>query len=148
MRVYEYKLQREFLKEVPTVKVNDSRTAYDYLKNNCYMSADMYRENSYLVFLNKAGEVLGHSLLSIGGTDCTTMDIKLACKLSLTSMASAVILSHNHPSNNPVPSTVDLNETHKLKKALDCFGIGLLDHIIVTDDSYYSFAEEKTYNAE
>ena len=57
-------------------------------------------------------------------------------------LAKAIILFHNHPSGNPAPSASDMNETNKLKKACDIFDISLLDHIILADTTYYSFAEE------
>ena len=56
--------------------------------------------------------------------------------------ATAIILFHNHPSGSAVPSASDINETQRLKRACDIFDIELLDHIILTDESFYSFAEE------
>ena len=62
--------------------------------------------------------------------------------LNGANLPTAIILFHNHPSGTPAPSVADINETNKLRKACDIFDISLLDHIILTDESYYSFAEE------
>ena len=97
--------------------------------------------------MNGGNEILGHSVLSIGGTSSVTLDAKIATSIAVNAMASAVILSHNHPSGNPKPNTKDIKETERLKKALACFDISLLDHIVVSDDSWYSFAEEQTHKA-
>jgi DNA repair protein RadC len=83
--------------------------------------------------------------LSFGGTECTVIDVKIAVRLAIMKMASAVILAHNHPSGNPAPSSSDIEQTRQLKNALAFFDIQLLDHIIVSDDSYYSFSDEVTH---
>ena len=72
----------------------------------------------------------------------TQIDHRRIIKEALLCNATAIILFHNHPSGNPAPSASDMNETNKLKKACDIFDISLLDHIILSDNSYYSFAEE------
>lgn len=145
MRIYEYKLQQEFVKEIPSIKVIGPEDAYRYLAENCFNTSDGYRENAYLLFMNGANEIIGHSLLSFGGTKCTVIDVKIAVKLAIMKMASAVILAHNHPSGNPAPSSSDIEQTRQLKNALAFFDIQLLDHIIVSDDSYYSFSDEVTH---
>ncbi len=135
------------MKEVPTISIRDAKSAHAYLMKNCFKKDEMYREKSFLVFLNNANEILGDSLLSLGGMNCTAIDIEIATKLSIMAMASKVILAHNHPSGHPAPSKSDLEQTGKLKKILGCCDIQLVDHIIVTEDQFYSFAEEMTYKA-
>ncbi len=99
-------------------------------------------EECWVVFLNRANYVIGREKVSSGGLDSTVMDIKHIVRKSLDIMASGIILVHNHPSGNPRPGVSDIRCTEKLKKAVDTFDISLVDHIIVADDSYYSFSDE------
>ena len=70
------------------------------------------------------------------------IDIKLVSKYAIESLCSGVIVAHNHPSGNTNPSNEDILITNKIKQALNIFDIQLMDHIILTEDSYYSFADE------
>ncbi len=81
-------------------------------------------------------------LVSKGGISATVVDIRLILREALNEYASGIILAHNHPTNNCVPSEQDINITTKLKNAAKLMDINLLDHIIVCDDKYYSFADE------
>ena len=81
-------------------------------------------------------------IITVGTIKSTQIDHRRIIKEALLTNATAIILFHNHPSGTPAPSVADINETNKLRKACDIFDISLLDHIILTDESYYSFAEE------
>ena len=94
------------------------------------------------MFTNKAGHILGCLTISEGGPCSTAVDVKLILQGALLMNASGVILAHNHPSGNLHPSVPDKVITEKISKALDTMDINLLDHLIVTRDSYYSFADE------
>jgi DNA repair protein RadC len=80
--------------------------------------------------------------ISQGGISGSVVDIKIICKYAIECLGCSVILVHNHPSGNRNPSQEDLNITKKIKQALSIFDIGLFDHIILTANSYYSFADE------
>ena len=95
------------------------------------------------MYLNRANYITGCEQASRGGLDATTVDIKIIVRKALEKLASGIILIHNHPSGNPMPGTADINMTGRLKKALETFDISLTDHIIVCDDRYYSFADER-----
>ena len=99
-------------------------------------------EESWILLLNSAKLPLAKKMITVGTLTSTPIDHRRVIKEALLSNATAIILFHNHPSGNPAPSVSDINETNKLKKACDIFDISLLDHIIVTDKSYFSFAEE------
>lgn len=103
-------------------------------------------EECWGLFLNRANYVTGKECLSRGGMDSTIMDVKTIARKALEKRASSMILVHNHPSGSPMPGTADINATGALKKALDTCGITLTDHVIVAEDSYYSFADEETVN--
>ena len=100
------------------------------------------REEFNILLLNRANHVLGWFNVSVGGTSATVIDPKLIFSVALKCNASGVILAHNHPSGNLNPSDADLNLTTKLKEGGKILEIKILDHIILTSESYYSFADE------
>lgn len=104
-------------------------------------------EECWLVLLSRDNSVLSREMLSSGGLDSTTFDTRLIMKRILEKKATAVIMLHNHPSGTPLPGSKDIQATQRLRKALETFDIQLIDHIIVSDGSYYSFAEEMTFDA-
>jgi DNA repair protein RadC len=96
----------------------------------------------YAMYLNRANKVLSIMLISEGGTSGTVTDIKKIIAPAILQNASSVIISHNHPSGNLQPSSADTAITDKIKNALKLFDITLLDHIILSDESYFSMADE------
>lgn len=103
-------------------------------------------EECWGLFLNRANFVLSKERFSSGGIDSTVIDVKSIVRKALEKKATSVILIHNHPSGNPLPGTNDIRETRNLKKALETCGIALMDHIIIAEDSFYSFADEEKVN--
>lgn len=85
--------------------------------------------------------------MSTGGINATVMDVKVIVAHALSVKAVSVILVHNHPSGNPRPGSEDIRLTEQLRTALNQFNISLLDHVVVADDSYYSFSDETVYPA-
>jgi DNA repair protein RadC len=125
------------LRERP--KVASSRDAFNAIAS---LLTDLYHEEFWLLMLNKANEVVAREKLSAGGMAGTVADVKLAFKLALDARASAIIAVHNHPSGNLKPSEADLSLTKKLKEAGKILDLPLLDHLIVSERGYYSFADE------
>ena len=80
--------------------------------------------------------------ISQGGISGTVVDTKIIAKYCVDTLCSAVILAHNHPSGNLNPSTQDIKITRKIKEGLELLDVKVLDHVILTSDSYYSFADE------
>lgn len=143
--MYELKLVRSVLKEGAPFKVVTASDVIKYVEKNCQPKGDQWREQSWVLTLNAGHEITGHFLLSVGGTNATMFDKKIVAKVAVDQLADAIVIVHNHPSGNCMPSRSDIKETGDIKKALDLFGIDLLDHIIIADKEYYSFAsEEKT----
>lgn len=123
--------------------IKDSNNAYSLLMNHIYDSETIqYREYVKLILLNRAHKVLGIVHISEGGLDSTSADIRIIMQAAILGNASAMILSHNHPSGNKQPSNQDDLLTDRVKKAAKLFDIQLLDHIIVTDSGYYSYLDE------
>lgn len=101
-----------------------------------------FREECNILLLNRANHVMGWFNVSIGGVASTVVDPKVIFSVALKCNASGIILSHNHPSGNLNPSDADLNLTKKLNSGGKLLEINILDHLILTTDRYYSFADE------
>ena len=101
-------------------------------------------EECWALFLNRSNNLICKEMMSLGGLESTIMDCKSIARKALEKKASGLILVHNHPSGSPLPGTADINQTRCLKKALDTCDISLLDHVIIADGSFYSFADEQT----
>ena len=100
-------------------------------------------EECWVIFLNRANFVLGKERMSVGGLESTVMDVKAILRRALEKKASGVILVHNHPSGSAMPGQADIKQTGALKKALQTCEIHLIDHVVIAEDSWYSFADER-----
>jgi DNA repair protein RadC len=103
-------------------------------------------EECWVIYLNSARYVIGRECVSTGGLNATILDVKRIVASALERKAQSVVLVHNHPSGNPRPGMEDLSQTQALRRAMDSMSISLLDHVVLCDDSYYSFADEMMYN--
>ena len=95
-----------------------------------------------VLFLNRANRIKHHEIVSVGGITGTVADPRIIMKKAIEQDACSMILSHNHPSGTLVPSDADKQITRKLKLAGESLEIKVLDHLIVTEASYFSFADE------
>ncbi|MBK7665846.1 MAG: hypothetical protein IPJ32_00020 [Sphingobacteriaceae bacterium] len=100
------------------------------------------REQMMVLYLNNAGDVIGYTKHSVGGITGTLVDIRLILAGALKSLSTGIIISHNHPSGNIQPSDSDISITKKLKEAAKSLELELIDHIIITKEGFFSFAEE------
>jgi DNA repair protein RadC len=103
--------------------------------------ADLTHEEFFCIFLNRANKVIKIDQLSKGGISGTVTDVRLIFKNAVVLTASGVIVAHNHPSGNLQPSGSDVKITAKIKEAGNLLDIQLLDHLIIYDSNYYSFAD-------
>jgi DNA repair protein RadC len=103
---------------------------------------DLPHEEFWILLLNRSNTIIESIKISQGGISGTVTDVRIILKLAIEKMASAIILCHNHPSGNLKASEQDINITTKLKEAGKLMDIGILDHIIVSDKGYFSFADE------
>lgn len=104
--------------------------------------ADLPYEEFWVLLLNQSNRVINRIKISQGGVAATVVDVKLILKSALLELAPAIILCHNHPSGNNNPSSQDDNLTQKIKQAAKEMDIVVLDHLIICDGSYYSYADE------
>lgn len=126
----------------PRHEIKSIKTSYDSFQLLKPYFLGLRQEEFYIILLNKALKPLKIERISIGKTDATLVDIKIIAKLALNYLANTIVVSHNHPSGNLKPSITDNQLTEKVKLALDLLDIQLLDHIIVAEDNYYSYADE------
>jgi DNA repair protein RadC len=125
------------LNEKPLVK--DSKTAFILFQKEL---GDLNYENFCVLLLNRANKVLKTVRISDGGITGTVVDQRKVFKVALDNNATSIILGHNHPSGQLTPSTADIELTKKMKAAGETLDLPVLDHIIVGDGNYYSFADE------
>ena len=119
--------------------ITTSRQAFNLLHP---ILADLPHEEFWLIFLNRANKVIKKQSVSKGGVAGTVVDAKMIFKPAVECLASSVILCHNHPSGNRTPSQEDIALTRKIKEAGRALDISVHDHIIIANDTYYSFADE------
>lgn len=103
---------------------------------------DLPTEEFWVLLLNQAAKVIDKVRISRGGIDQTTADVRTILREALLQRAVQIALVHNHPSGNSSPSRADRNLTDLVKKAAQTMNIQLIDHLIVTDGTYYSFCDE------
>jgi len=122
-------------------KISGSRDAYEIFRT---VMSDQPYESFWIILLNKANKVIRKSNISEGGVSGTVVDPKKIYKIAVDQHASSIILGHNHPSGNIQPSEADQKITKKIKEAGIMLDIAVLDHLILGDNQYYSFADEGT----
>ncbi len=120
-------------------KISSSKDAFDLLKGDMM---DLPKEEFWVLLLNRANRVAKKKRVSEGGVSGTVADPKIIYKMALEELASGIIVAHNHPSGNLQASQSDLDLTKKLKEAGKFLEIQLLDHIIIANQKYLSFADE------
>ena len=99
-------------------------------------------EELWVAFLNRANIVIDTARMTTGSMTSTVIDNTKILRTAILKKASGVILYHNHPSGSPLPGRSDIKSTESLKKVLDLLELSLLDHIIISDSRWYSFADE------
>ncbi|OAV65999.1 hypothetical protein Barb4_03099 [Bacteroidales bacterium Barb4] len=120
-------------------RIQSSRDAFQLLHP---LLCDLPHEELWIILTNQAGKVIAKQKISQGGTTETTADLRLIMKAAIQSLASGIVLCHNHPSGNTNPSQQDDLLTGRVRKAAKLMDISLLDHIIIADNCYYSYTDE------
>jgi len=120
-------------------KVTSSKIIFEIMQP---IIGELPHEEFWIIYVNNSNKVISKSQLSKGGITGTLVDVRLVFKMALELGATGLILCHNHPSGALIPSDADKQITRKLKSAGDSLEIKVLDHLIVTETSYYSFVDE------
>lgn len=130
--------RRHFEQVNVTPKITSSKTAFEIFQP---IIGDLQHEEFWVLYLNNSNKVLRKILLSKGGITATLVDIRLIFKEAVELSAVAIIVGHNHPSSKLEPSHSDKRLTKKIKEAGETLDIKLLDHLIITQKDYFSFAD-------
>jgi DNA repair protein RadC len=141
MAALELGRRRKSAEIIESAKIRSSNDVYTIFNP---LLADLTHEEFWLLYLNRSNKILSRHKLSQGGISGTITDVRLIIKKAIELLSSSIIICHNHPSGNLDPSEADTRITHKIKEAAGYFDISLLDHIIVTDNGYYSYADSGT----
>lgn len=128
-------LQQALKKE----KISSSKDAFNILQP---IIGDLMIEEFWVIYLSRSNKILSKEKISQGGITGTMVDNRLIFKHAIELNAVSLIISHNHPSGNIQPSNSDIQITHEIKKAGNLLNITLMDHLIVTQTSFFSFADE------
>ncbi|WP_299102682.1 DNA repair protein RadC [uncultured Winogradskyella sp.] len=120
-------------------KITSSRSVFNVMQP---IIGELPHEEFWILYLNNSNKVIKKNQLSKGGITGTLVDVRLVLKNALEVGAVALILAHNHPSGTLIPSKADKDITSKLKLASQSLDISVLDHLIITESAYYSFADE------
>ncbi len=130
-------------KRKPTgLKIHSSNDAQQVLRKFWEQGTIDHFESFVVMYLSRCNEVLGIMKAAVGSIEACIVDVRKVYQGALLTNASAIIVSHNHPSGNLKPSQKDIELTKELRKAGELMKITLLDHVIVTSSGYFSFADE------
>lgn len=120
-------------------KISGSKDVFEFFQP---VLADLPYEEFWILLLNRSNKIIEKFKISQGGISGTVIDVRMILKNAIEKLASSIILCHNHPSGNLQPSEADKKITTKLKDAARIMDMQVLDHLIITDSSFYSFADE------
>ena len=129
--------QQSSVKMKPVIR--SSKDAYNHIGHRLQ---DIPFEEFWILLLNRAGRVIEDIKISSGGVSATVVDIRLIMKKAISALAESIILVHNHPSGNLTPSTQDKTLTTQITEGAKIFNMKVVDHLIITDNAYFSFADE------
>ena len=118
------------------------RSSEDVFQNMVTDLGQLEHEEFWILYLNNSNRIIFKEQISKGGITGTLVDVRLVLKTALERYATALIMVHNHPSGTRQPSSADKQLTAKLKKACESLDLRVLDHVIITEKAYFSFADE------
>ena len=120
-------------------KITSSKSVFELMQP---IIGELQHEEFWIIYLNNSNKVIQKNQLSKGGITGTLVDVRLVLKSALEVGATGLVLAHNHPSGTLKPSDADKQITNKLKVAAESLDIKVLDHLIITENAYFSFADE------
>jgi len=131
--------RRKLADLVNKIQISSSKDVFEIMQPKL---SDLQDEEFWVIYLNRSNKIIDEQKMSEGGNTGTVVDIKKILKHAILNRISSIILCHNHPSGNIKPSRADENITQKLKEAAQFVDVQVLDHIIVSEVGYFSFADE------
>ena len=130
--------KRVQIKQAERRQIISGETAYNILRP---LIGDIEREEFWAIYLNQSNRIIRKERLSAGGLTGTLVDVRMIMKEAILCNATGMIIAHNHPSGNEKPSQEDNRITEQVKKAAELLNIRLLDHVIITSNTYYSYMD-------
>lgn len=121
------------------IQIKSSKDAFDLMLP---VLADLPHEEFWVIFTNRSNKVIAKERISIGGISGTVADGRIILKKGIEYLCSSLIICHNHPSGNLQPSEADTRLTKNISEAAKILEISLIDHLIITDAGYFSFADQ------
>ena len=140
-----FELGRRFLLEESSVLKIPLVTARKVWEVMIPRLKGLQHEECWVLLLNDHNYLIDKVLVTSGGGRNTVIDVRQIVRMALDRYASSVILVHNHPSGNPTPSRADITQTDQLRRAVRSVGLELLDHVVVSDDCFFSFSDDRMY---
>jgi DNA repair protein RadC len=144
MKTYKTQTKKYSLKSEKSdflnVKITNSRDIADFSRNFYSDDINIY-ESFFIAFLNQQNNTIGFCKISQGGITGTVVDPLIVAKYVIDSLSKNIILVHNHPSGSLKPSQADKTITKKIQEGLKMFDVKVLDHVILTEDDYFSFGD-------
>ena len=128
--------------QIDKIKLTNSKEVFDFIISKWNLNIIEFQEESKIILVNRGNFVLGIHDLSKGGISGTVVDIRIILSIALKCNASGIILIHNHPSGNLIPSEADRVITRKLKNACELIDQTLIDHLIISKHDFYSFKQD------
>jgi len=126
--------------DFPKAKIGNSKDSADFIRQFYCDDINIY-ESFFVLLLTRSNTTKGFAKISQGGTCGTVVDVKIIAKYAVDCLASACVIAHNHPSGNVNPSDSDIKISKKIKEAMALLDIAVLDSVILTEESYYSLAD-------
>lgn len=139
-KAIEFSLKAE-KQEFPVAKIGSSKDSADFARQFYYDDISIY-ESSFILLMNHANTAIGYAKISQGGVCSTIVDVRLIAKYAVESLASSVILVHNHPSGQLKFSIADTQLAQQVRNGLEILGIKLLDSIVICENGYASMVDE------
>ena len=131
--------RRQYADDIFKEKINHSQDAAKLLVP---LMRDFDNEKFCVLYLNQANRLINYEFISTGGVSGTYVDVRMILRQAIRQLCSSIIVAHNHPSGNKTPSEADKKMTQKLKEAAALLDVKLIDHVIVAEQDYFSFADE------
>jgi DNA repair protein RadC len=126
--------------DIPRATIENSQDANEYIRQFYFDDINIW-ESFFLLLLNTRRSTIGYAKISQGGVTSTVVDLRFIAKYIADTSSASIIIAHNHPSGDTKPSVNDIKVTEKVKGLMMYFDCVLLDHIILAEKSYYSFAD-------
>ncbi len=139
MAAFELGRRREQLAPHQKESIQSSKDAFRSIQGKIN---DLAHEEFWVIYLNRSNRIQDRVMISLGGISGTVIDVRIIMRHAIEKSSSALILVHNHPSGNKNPSEADIKITEKIKNAAISLDIQVLDHLIIADNTYFSFADE------